>query len=333
MSAFLTSLGSVANQVGEAGNAAREEKQQQAQKIHGMDVEDAYLQLARQSDQRAAEQQKQALEKGDLIKIGNRLWSVSKGKFVDTQQADPMDALKKFVSTLPKDIQAGAQARAQAVLDAEPGDAKAAIAEVMRYADAQQAESNRRADQATTEKNRREDKRESERSTERLQKMMVDFRLAEKQQYMTPQERQMYDSIKIAEPMVDRLTKFIEDNHLQDQNSYIFGDHSALAQHMRFYGYQKGVEPEKVTSTLIKDAAALKVMGARPWMSMGRGKYLYEDIVQHLPQPTDTPGQLYSKVSWLRDNVLEDAKQSLAGYVQPGGQDNPLGINLSPEPH
>lgn len=128
---------------------------------------------------------------------------------------------------------------------------------------------------------------------------------------LTGQEQGVGDAIKTAQPMVDRLVKYLEDNKLTDQNAWVFGDHSSLMQHMRFYGYQKGKAPEAISSELIKDAAAIQVMGAKPWMTMGRGKYLYETIVQHLPQPTDTPKLLYDKVTWLRDNVLQDALQAL----------------------
>ena len=53
-----------------------------------------------------------------------------------------------------------------------------------------------------------------------------------------------------------------------------------------------GVVPN---ADLIKAAAALQVMGAGPWQTLGRGKYMYETIVQHLPDPKDTPTLLYDK--------------------------------------
>jgi hypothetical protein len=354
--AGLTSLGQVANEAGDAGNEVRQEKEQRADKTRQLDAQDAYLQLAKQADTRQAESQKQALATGDLMKVGNRLWSVSKAKFVDAPTPDPMESLKRFVTTLPKEQQPGAQARAQAALEADPGDPKAAIAEVMRYADAQQAETNRRQDAATTEQHRREDastrgqerrddKQESERANERLQKMMVDFRLQEKQQYMTPQERQVYDTIKQVEPSVNRTIDFLENTKdsggkpLAEENDLVFGNRSALMNHLRMRGYKFGQKQDDISQQLIKNAALIQVLGARPWMTMGRGKFIYETIAQHLPAPTDTPANMHDKLVWLRDNVLTDAKDSLAGYVQPGGagggggaaqgqgtQDNPIVI-------
>src|SRR5437660_2572658 len=101
MSSFLTALTSIGSQYGEARNEAREEKQARSDKLRSLDVQDAYLQLARQAEQRQQKSQDEAIKQGDLLKLGNRLWSVSKGKFVDPQQPNPLDSLKEFISTLP----------------------------------------------------------------------------------------------------------------------------------------------------------------------------------------------------------------------------------------
>lgn len=137
---------------------------------------------------------------------------------------------------------------------------------------------------------------------------------------LTSQEQAVADGIKQVSPMIDRLVNFIEKNKLQDQNGWVFGDNSALSQHLKFYGYQKGKAPDASSSELIKDAAAIQVQGAKPLMTMGRSKYMYETIVQHLPQPTDTPKLLYDKVTWLRDNVIENAKDSLPEGWDGAGQ-------------
>jgi len=337
----LTALGSVANQYGEAQDAARQEKEARAEKLRGLDVQDAYLQLAKQADARQQEELETRQKQGDILKVGNRLWSVSKGKWVDSQPTDPLEHFKKLISTLPKETQEGATGRVQSILETDPGDPKSAITEGMRYIDAQKAEANRRedankaeenrrADAHTRETERRDDKKESELANERLQKMMVDFRLQERQQYMTPVERQAYDSIKQVEPSVNRTIDFLEKTKdadgkpLKEENDTVFGNRSALMQHMRFKGYKFGVKGDDITQQLIKNAAVIQVLGARPWMSMGRGKFVYETIAQHLPSPTDTPALMYDKLTWLRDNVLADAKDSLSGYVEPGKPNNLL---------
>lgn len=340
MGAFLTSLASIANQFGEAKEGARQEKEAQAEKLRSMDVQDAYLQLAKQADARQQQELDTRTKQGDLLKVGNRLWSVSKGGWVENKPADPLGHFKKLISSLPQDIQEGATGRVQSILEADPGDEKGAITEGMRFLDAQKAEANRRedankaeesrrTDAHTRETERRDDKKESEAANERLQKMMVDFRLAEKQQYMTPQERQVYDTIKQVEPSVQRTIDFLEKikdsdgKTLKDENDAVFGNRSALMQHLRFKGYKFGVKGDDITQELIKNAALIQVLGARPWMTMGRGKFIYETIAQHLPSSTDTPSLMYDKLVWLRDNVLDDAKTSLSGYVAPGGAQQP----------
>lgn len=157
MSAFLTALTSIGSQYGEAKDQARQEKLDIARKAQAMDVQQSYLDIARQAEARQAEAQKASEARGDLIKIGNRLWSVSKAKFVDPQQVNPTDSLKQFIATLPPEAQAGASARAKAALEADPNNPKSALEAVMSYANAQQAEMNRRQDAATRERERRED--------------------------------------------------------------------------------------------------------------------------------------------------------------------------------
>lgn len=128
---------------------------------------------------------------------------------------------------------------------------------------------------------------------------------------LSPTEQRLLDLSNQMEPKVSQLKKAIEDAGLTNDNSFVFSSHSALMQHLRFYGqYKRGVDPEKFSSNLIKDAAALQVMGAGPWVQLGRGKYMYETIVQHLPSPTDTPALLYSKAQFLQ-GIVDEARSSL----------------------
>lgn len=141
-----------------------------------------------------------------------------------------------------------------------------------------------------------------------------------KTKFMNTQERQLWEQLKTVDPMVDRLKNFIESHNLQNENGLIFGDRSALRQHLRYQGYTFGSKQEPITQELIKDAASIQVMGAAPWMRLGRGKYTLEMITPHLPRPTDTPANLYDKIIWLQENVLQDARNSLEGLAPPGGQ-------------
>lgn len=337
MSAFLTALTSIGSQYGEAKDQARQEKLATEQKVRALDSQQAYLDLARQAEQRQQQQFEYQKKAGDLIEFKDgRIWSVSQAKFIDPQRANPMDTLKQFISTLDPSIQKQVGARAYTASELYPNDPKAALTEVLRYAD--KADADKRAEEKwNREQKEREkqanDARKDQQNFRRdmmqdqhaFEQQMIDYRLQERYKYMTPQERQTFDTIKQVQPAVDRTIQFLEQTknaqggNLKDEDAYVFGDRSALMQHLRYRGYKFGKAQEDITQQLIKNAALIQVLGARPWMTMGRGKYIYETIAQHLPSPTDTPKLLYDKLTWLRDNVLEDAKQSLAGYVQPGG--------------
>jgi len=108
------------------------------------------------------------------------------------------------------------------------------------------------------------------------------------------------------QPKVSQLKKLIEDNKLQGANSVW----DALKQRGKFMEYQAHIRPDKVHADLIKAAAALQVMGAGPWQTLGRGKYMYETIVQHLPDPKDTPTLLYDKAQFLQ-GIIDEARESL----------------------
>jgi hypothetical protein len=352
MGAFLTALLSTGNQLGEAKSQVEEERLRRQEKFRTMNMQDAYLQLAKQRETREAAAQKEAMDRGEVFPIRGRLWSVKQNKFIDPAPPDPYDAFKELLATVPSDLKAGAIARMRAVTAADPNNPKAGIEAGLAYLNTQQAEANRREDQEKSRqfqeheaterrtfqegeaKKTREFREDESKKQRDFQRQMVDYRLNEKSRFMTSQERQQWESIKNLEPMVSRLGDFLEANKMTEENAYVFGDHSALMQHLRMRGYKSGVKQEAVSQELIKDAAAISIMGAAPWVRIGRGRYTLEQIQQHLPKPTDTPGNLYDKVTWLRDEVIGNAKQSLEGLTPPGetqtspdqGMD-PLNIN------
>lgn len=131
----------------------------------------------------------------------------------------------------------------------------------------------------------------------------------------TADEIKQADNIRKVEPMVGRLTNFLESNKLTDEGRGGMLSPSAMWERGKMQKaweeYAHGLPPkDKQLGQLIKYAAALKVMGAAPWMTIGRSRYAYEQVVQHLPETTDTPAQLYDKVNFFH-TVLEDSKGSL----------------------
>jgi hypothetical protein len=139
--------------------------------------------------------------------------------------------------------------------------------------------------------------------------------------------------IKQISPKIDHALKQIEDAGLQNSDNYIFGANSVLARRLQMGRYAAGHTPssDKRISDIIRSAAALKVMGVAPWTQLGRGKYLYQDITVHLPDPHDTPKQLYEKLQFLK-GVIEDAQGSLPeGPMDFGVQRGPhSNVNADP---
>jgi hypothetical protein len=143
----------------------------------------------------------------------------------------------------------------------------------------------------------------------------------------TATERKLQDDLKKVEPMVDRLQSFLEDNKLTEAGSGGLFSPSSWGEKAKvqkaWEEYAHGIPPkDKQLGQLIKYAAAIKIMGAAPWMSIGRGRYLFSEVVKHLPSETDTPAQLYEKVNFYRD-ILEDAKASLPSGLTGGGNGAP----------
>lgn len=121
------------------------------------------------------------------------------------------------------------------------------------------------------------------------------------------EEIKQLHNVNRMEPVVTRLKAAIEKARLQDKNGWM-----DVAKSLKNWAlYSHGKKPPEPYATLIKASAALRIQGAAPWVSIGRGKYLYGEIVKHLPDPAwDTPAQLYDKMQFFQ-LILDDAKQDL----------------------
>jgi hypothetical protein len=79
----------------------------------------------------------------------------------------------------------------------------------------------------------------------------------------------------------------------------------------------------------------VKVLGATPYTTVGRGKYLFDEIQKHLPRPgLDTPQLMYEKINTL-DGLLQQMdkavqEQQFKGVTGMGGDSNtpPPGANV-----
>lgn len=107
-------------------------------------------------------------------------------------------------------------------------------------------------------------------------------------------------------PLVEKAK---QQNSLEDKKKALW----AWAQ------YKAGFIPsDPLYGAIIKDVALLSGIGQSQWTRVGRGRYLFEKMAQHLPSPTDTPALLYDKVKWLNDNVASETQRAVM---------NPLGAN------
>jgi hypothetical protein len=140
---------------------------------------------------------------------------------------------------------------------------------------------------------------------------------------LNAQEQREKNVLERIEPALNRLQEVLDKSGERGGNSWA----DVAKAHLQFREYKLGKMPDGPRKDMIKAAAALQVMGAAPWVSIGRGKYLFETIVQHLPSPTDTPALLNDKLQFLR-NIIDDAKSSLdvtqgnMTYTQPGSVPN-----------
>lgn len=123
---------------------------------------------------------------------------------------------------------------------------------------------------------------------------------------LNAQEQRELDAIKVVKPNITKLQDVITKAGALGQNSIA----DMVRARGQFMEYQAGKMPEGPRKDMIKAAAALQVMGAAPWVALGRGKYMYETIVQHLPKPTDTPALLNDKLNFLR-GIMEDAESTM----------------------
>ena len=147
MAAFLTSLAQIGSQVGDAKNSVREEKAATAEKAQRMDVEQSYLQIAKQAEARQQQEREDRLKAGHYMNVNGRLFDVVNRKWVETQQPDPADTLNTFLKTVDPKVRQRAQAAAEAVLETDPGHPKAAIAEALRIVDESHKEDQRQAEE------------------------------------------------------------------------------------------------------------------------------------------------------------------------------------------
>jgi hypothetical protein len=96
--------------------------------------------------------------------------------------------------------------------------------------------------------------------------------------------------------------------------------------------YKAGRVPsDPFYASIIRPVAAISIAGAAPWVRIGRNRYTFDVIQQHLPHPWQTPARIYDNVKWLRDNVVPSSEKSILGPVSQAGKGGSNVIVVTPE--
>jgi hypothetical protein len=138
------------------------------------------------------------------------------------------------------------------------------------------------------------------------------------------QDRQVLESSKQIISSIDDLLPVLEKRKTQG------GLYDAAKQRAQFAAYKAGLPTDPETTKIFENAALLSVVGAGIWSRLGRSRYTFEVIQQHLPQPTDTPELMYDKVEWLKKNVVPAAQDAIKN-PQPDSPSAPKVLKYNPD--
>lgn len=118
----------------------------------------------------------------------------------------------------------------------------------------------------------------------------------------TAQTKNTRAAIKDVMPVLDRLDTLLAAQ--KDKNSWL----DVVKQAGRYGSYVMGKKVEDpVEAEKLRLEAFVRIAGAAPWIKVGRGKYIYEEIIKHLPNPSrDTPALAYDKIQGLKQIFREE---------------------------
>jgi hypothetical protein len=132
------------------------------------------------------------------------------------------------------------------------------------------------------------------------------------------QQLQVFETLGQMSPILDKFTKginkYIELNPDYEDDTGWAGVTNWLSAKVTAGVYRAGAEPsDEARAELMREAAALSVMGAAPWVRIGRGRWTYEQIQQHLPQIGDTPAKMRENAKFLGE-IASDSLQEIQQY-------------------
>ena len=96
------------------------------------------------------------------------------------------------------------------------------------------------------------------------------------------------------------------------------------------YRYFHKAPTDPLLQAIVPIAAFVDVQGASPWTRIGRGKFIFEFIQNHLPDPTaDTPFNMWIKVVQIKDLLNKHVARlrfiTDGAIRQPDGSIKPIG--------
>lgn len=277
----LTSVVGTGAQAGDAVNDVRAERQARADKLRSLDVNDAYLQLARQANERQQQEFEYRKKSGDLIEFKDgRLWSVSQGKFIDPQRPDPMASLKKFYSTLDPKIRSKAEAQTEAMTSAYGTNPQELVSRSLAYVDKLQTA-------AETQAAEEERRQKTQLSVDNRAKLAREAAAGRQRNSFAEREKLNSKVLTDHEAAVDadnRVTRMITDmqdadNAEKHPDKYPDGagafDMDLLSQHVALtFGAIKGGMRSKAMIDEHRNAVALLERAQRAYQSGVRGSQL-----------------------------------------------------------
>jgi len=313
MGAFGTmgALGQIANQVGDA----RELQRKRAQDALYQYIAQSQLGLSQSREKREGQEfdfRKQQANKPSYlgyVNVGGKLTALIQNPdgTLKTQQFDiapGMDAWAQATQNAINSITDPKRKQAAQDLVApyfQMGDYKGALSAVRSQVEkdesAAQAEKTRQDTQSAEEKRRAATQSDEDKRQQRSfahQEKMLHMRDSDKE---TTLEKNTQNAIKDVLPMMDDLIRQLEP--VKTQNSAT----DALAQRARWFQYRTlGKKIEDPRDQAIANLSAfIQIAGAQPWTRTGRGKYMFEQIIAHLPDPSkDTYANMYDKVQRVK---------------------------------
>jgi len=313
---FLTALGSIGSQYAEGKDAARQEKEARAQKVHQMDTEDAYLQIARQAEERQNQDFEFRKKLGDIHEFSDgTLWSVSQGKVIPRPNAlYPPSILKEFYSKSDLDpkVRAKGEAQTEALLKAYPNKPQEVIQRSLSYVDTLQK-------QAETEAATEEKRQKTQLSIDNRAKLAREAASGRQRNAFAEREKLNARVLTDHEAAVDadnRVTRMIADmtdanNAEQHPDKYPDGagafDMDMTSQHIALtFGAIKGGMRSKAMIDAHMNALSLLERMKRVYQSGMRGSQLSPEQRRNMLKL----GRIAQQAAWDKYNIIKSDVQS-----------------------